>query len=59
MDKICVVLTTNKSYFNKFLHTCRQLLSKGKYVGNICLVIGDDLKDDPLLECEFIKVIIF
>lgn len=54
-DDICVVFLCNKAYFDKFVSTCDQLVTKGKYKGNICLVIGDDLQGNPLLECNTIK----
>ena len=44
-SKICVVFVCNKLYFDNFLETCRQLIEIGKYKGDICLIIGDDLKD--------------
>jgi hypothetical protein len=44
----------NKLYFTKFIYTCNQLILNGKYTGNICLVVGDDLYDDDLLKCDFI-----
>jgi len=37
------------------MYTCQQLIAHGKYKGNICLVIGDDLYNSPLLNCEFIQ----
>lgn len=52
---ICAVFVCNKAYFNKFIYTCSQLVTNGKYYGNICLVIGDDLHNDDLLTCDFIK----
>ena len=52
---ICVVFVCNKVYFDKFIYTCNQLLTNGKYKGNICLVIGDDLLYDELLDCDIIK----
>ena len=55
MSNICVVFTCNKPYFNKFIQTCSQLFTNGKYTGNVCLFIGDDLNNDNLLNCEFIK----
>jgi len=58
---ICVVFVCNKAYFNKFIYTCNQLLTNGKYNGNICLVIGDDLLNDELLNSDIIiknKIII-
>jgi hypothetical protein len=54
-NNICVVFVCNKSYFHKFIYTCNQLIKNGNYNGNICLVIGDDLNNDKLLECDFIK----
>jgi len=51
----CVVFVCNKPYFNKFIHTCNQLVTNGKYTGNICLVIGNDLYNDTLLNCDTIK----
>ena len=55
MDKYCVVFVCNKPYFNKFIYTYNQLITNGKYKSNICLVIGDDLYNDVLLECDIIK----
>jgi hypothetical protein len=55
MTDVCVVFVCNKSYFDKFINTCNQLIKNGKYNGNICLVVGDDLNNDALLECDFIK----
>jgi hypothetical protein len=52
---ICVVFLCDKAYFNKFIITCEQLITNGKYKGNICLVIGDDLNNDKMLDCDFIK----
>ena len=52
---ICVVFVCNKAYFSKFVDTCSQLVSAGKYNGNICLVIGDDLQNDELLNSDIIK----
>jgi len=37
------------------MYTCEQLITHGKYKGNICLVVGDDLNNSPLLNCEFIQ----
>lgn len=54
-NDICAVFLCDKAYFNKFIYTCDQLVTKGKYKGNICLVIGDDLQGNPLLECNTIK----
>ena len=54
-ESICVVFTCNKTYFKWFLFTCKQLIENGKYTGEICLVIGDDLQNDELLKDEFIQ----
>ena len=54
-QNICVVFLCDKPYFNKFIDTCRQLITNGEYNGNICLIIGDDLNNNKLLECDFIK----
>ena len=55
MIHLCAVFVCNVSYFKKFINTCSQLITNGKYKGDICLVIGDDLKDNILLDCYFIK----
>jgi hypothetical protein len=52
---ICLVFLCDKAYFNKFIYTCNQLIDNGKYKGNICLVVGDDLHDNELLNCDIIK----
>ena len=52
---ICVVFVCNTAYFNRFIYTCNQLITNGKYNGNICLVIGDDLYNNKLLNCNIIK----
>jgi len=55
MVNICVVFLCNKAYFEKFTCTLNQLLTVGNYSGDICLVIGDDLKEDKLLESDILK----
>lgn len=52
---ICIVFLCDRAYFNKFTYTCNQLITNGKYTGNICLVIGDDLLNDVLLDSNIIK----
>ena len=54
-NSVCVVFVCDKNYFNKFVDTCNELITIGKYSANICLVIGDDLHNDEMLDCEFIK----
>ena len=51
----CVVFVCNIGYFKKFIYTCYQLITNGKYNGNICLIIGDDLNNHELLNCDFIR----
>ena len=46
--KYCVVLLTNDAYFDKMLMTLSQLFSVG-YEEDVCIVIGDDLKDSEKL----------
>jgi hypothetical protein len=56
MEKtICVVFLCDKAYFHKFIYTCSQLLSNGNYKGKICLVIGDDLNNNSMLDHDIIK----
>jgi hypothetical protein len=55
MVNICAVFLCNKNYFEKFTYTLNQLLTVGNYNGDICLVIGDDLKNDKLLESAILK----
>jgi len=50
----CVVFVCNKRYFNKFVTTCSQLVSKGNYNGDICLIVDEDFKDDNLLKSPII-----
>ena len=55
MKTVCAVFLCNKDYFHKFIHTCNQLISIGNYKGDICLVVGDELYNDSMLDCEIIK----
>ena len=55
MVHLCVVFLCDKAYFNKFVKTCNQLITTGNYKGDICLVIGDDLHNDKMLDCDIIK----
>jgi hypothetical protein len=52
---ICAVFLCDQNYFRKFLYTCNLLRTRGNYHGDICLVIGNDLKDHPILTCDFIR----
>ena len=55
--ELCTVFVCNIDFINKFIKTCHQLITFGKYHGDICLVIGDDLNQQlpQLLNHEFIK----
>jgi hypothetical protein len=54
-SEYCVVFVCNKPYFEKFVTTCHQLVTNGKYTGPICLVIGDDLLNDTCLQHPLIR----
>lgn len=49
MSTHCVVFTCDAAYFDKFLYTLNGLVTDGKYTGDICLVIGDDLVNNECL----------
>ncbi len=53
-SKWCCVFVCNKAYFNKFIYTCNLLVTNGNYKGDICLLISNDLRDDPLLSNDMI-----
>jgi hypothetical protein len=53
-EKISCVFVSNKKYIEKFYETCSQLLTVGKYTGDICLIIGDDLNNDDFKKSEFV-----
>ena len=44
MNKLCCVFPCDKNYFQKFLTTLHKLRTIGNYTGEVCLVVGDDLK---------------
>ena len=54
-NKFCCVFVSNKKYFDIFKKTCHELIINGKYQGDICLVIGDDLRENKVLNCDLIK----
>lgn len=35
----CIVFVTNNKYFPKFLKSLKELVTKGNYHGDVCLVI--------------------
>ena len=45
MNKLCCVFTCDEEYFSKFLYTLHKLRTIGNYTGEVCLVVGDDLKN--------------
>lgn len=55
MGSWCFVFVCNRAYLQRFMHTCEMLLARGNYKGDICLVIGDDLKDVSLEQFGFIR----
>ncbi len=52
--KICAVFVCNKDYFDKFIYTYHQLITNGNYKGEVCLIIGDDLRNSELLSTNII-----
>ena len=55
LNTICCVFVCNQKYFSKFVETCTDLVTNGKYKGDICLVIGDDLRNNNLLNHKIIQ----
>jgi hypothetical protein len=55
MGTLCFVFVCNRAYFERFMYTCSLLVTRGNYHGDICLVIGDDLKDIPISQLDFIQ----
>jgi len=53
--KLCVVFVVDIAYYSKFIDTCTQLRTVGKYKGDICLIIGDDLNNQEFLQSSFVK----
>jgi hypothetical protein len=49
MTSTCVVFLSNQLYLGKFVMTALSLRNQGHYEGDICLVIGDDLHNHPVL----------
>ncbi len=57
---VCAVFVCNQRYLPSFVKTCSQLIEIGKYTGDICLIIGQDLKDtiyeDPFIQNNYIRI---
>jgi len=49
-NNICIVFVCNKQYINNFINSYFDLINNGKYKGDICLVIGNDLKDEIIIK---------
>lgn len=49
MRDICIVFVCNKGYIQKILNTYKMLKNKGKYQGDVCLIIGNDLINNDLI----------
>lgn len=47
-EKVCVVLLCNAAFFGKMLYTLNGIRASG-YTQDVCVVIGDDLKDHSAL----------
>lgn len=52
-EKICLVLLTNKAYFDKMIFTLSGILKHG-YRGEVCVVIGDDLLNSDEIKHELL-----
>ena len=52
--KICVVLLCNETYFEVMINTLDQV-RQTTYRGDVCVVIGDDLKDSDKLNHPLLK----
>lgn len=51
---VCLALLTNDAYFSRLLATLSSVLSFG-YVGDVCVVIGDDLVNSDKLNHPLLK----
>jgi hypothetical protein len=54
-DRICVALLCNAAFFGKMLYTLNGVRSNG-YAGDVCVIIGDDLKDHNALQHPLLKL---
>lgn len=50
-----IVFVCNKPYLQKFKNSYTQLRRNGKYSGDVCLIIGDDLTKEELNKDNFYK----
>jgi hypothetical protein len=50
MSSTCVVFATDANYLHKFVKTALSLRHEGRYTGDLCLIIGDDLYNSPILK---------
>ena len=49
-NRTCVLFICDKPYFDRFIQTYTQLREAGKYNGDVCLIVFDDLYTDPELQ---------
>jgi hypothetical protein len=54
-SNICTVLVTNDAFFDRLIQTIGGILSY-EYVGDICVVIGDDLVNSDKLNHPILKL---
>lgn len=50
MGSTCVVFVSDLNYLHKFVQTALTLRHEGQYKGDICLIVGDDLNEHPVLK---------
>jgi hypothetical protein len=54
-NNICTVLVTNNDFFDRLIQTLKDILTY-EYVGDICVVIGDDLVNSDKLNHPLLKL---
>ena len=46
---VCIVFVCNNNFIYKFIDSYNQLINNGKYKGDVCLIIGNDLNNSPII----------
>jgi len=46
---VCIVFVCNSNFIHKFIDSYNQLINNGKYGGDVCLIIGNDLNDSFII----------
>lgn len=46
---VCIVFVCNSNFIHKFIDSYNQLINNGKYDGDVCLIIGDDLNNSAII----------